>query len=703
MIQHDSQTFSKAATVGLVGLVVQFVLTAILALIGIYAGSNDAILAAAFAAALGLPAWAILQIYLGQLHKERVELLETRALENRPEAGGMFEEASLAEVRRRINRIEKWGFPIVSLAVALAQMGLGAWLAHAATKNWLPLSDGDLADKVRRMLEGAEQVAAINPVLALLGLGLVVLASFFLARYVAGMTRQKEWQVLRGGASALLACSILAGLAALAFVLAVWGNMPKALAYGAVVLPLLLAAQGLETTLVLLFDLYRPHKAGEPVRPAFDSRLLGWLSGPESLGRLLTETLRYQFGFEISSSWFVRLLSKTGLPLAGATLALVAGASCIHIVAPHERAVVVTCGVLGEVRGPGLYFKAPWPLAKVRSLEVDRVKRLAIAGHPFDTAEEAQKKADQAKASGEIPTILWTGRDELGRKDELLITAGAKGDGATSGEVLAADIAVLYRIDDAHLGAYLNTAEDPAQVLESAARREVAFYFATHTADALLGEGRLNAAQTIKERIRAAVPPEQLGLEVLEVSLAGLRPPRDVAAAFLDKVNARQEAETEVQKAVREQAETLTAAAGSQEKAGELIAAIKAYTDAADAGRAAGEPESLAVTTTRARVEALMERAGGTAADTLHAARADRWTRSGDEAGKAKRFEALLGAYRAAPDYFKQRRLLDSLVATMGDRSKIVFDKADGTASSGQINLKLQDSSGNGNILSGGK
>lgn len=702
MSQPDSQTYAKAATVGLVGLVVQFILAGILAILGLYAGSNDAILAAAMAGAFGIPAWAVIQIYLGQLHKERVELLETRALESRPEAGGMFEEASLAEVRRRLERLRKWGFPLASAFMAVGQIGLGAWLIHATSKAWLPLGEAELAEKWRHALEGSETAAAVNPVLVLLGLGVVILAAFFLARYVAGMTRHKDWQILRGGAAMLLSTSALAILAALAWTLAVWGAVPKALVWAALAIPGLMALQGLETLLVLLIGLYRPRKAGEQLRPAFDSRLLGWLSGPESLGRLFTETLRYQFGFEVSSSWFYRLLSKAGLPLAGATVALVAGASCIFLVSPHERAVVVTNGRLGGICGPGVYFKAPWPWAKVKSLEVDRVKRLAVCGHPFDTEEDAAKKK-AARAPGDLETNLWTGRDELGRGDELLVTAGDRSGGAAFGEVLAADVALLYRIDGAHLDAYLKNAEDPATILKDTARREITLYFATHTADDLLGEGRRTAAATLKARIGAAVPADRFGVEVLEVSLAGLRPPREVAAAFLDKVNARQENETQAQRAVREQAEMLTAAAGSREKAEELAAAIKAYTDAADAARAAGRPEDAKVTVARARVEALMERAGGMAADTLHTARADRWDRAGDESGKAKRFEALLGAYRAAPDYFKKRRLLDSLVATMADRAKMVIDKPDGETSTGQIHLQLQDSSGAGNILGGGK
>ncbi len=705
MAQQDSQTYAKAANVGLIGMVVQFILAVLLALIGVYARHTgvdgtvniaEAILTTAWAAALGLPAWAVIQIYLGQLHKEHAELLETRALTGAQDGQGMFEEASLAEVRRRLARLQKFGFAGVSLFMALFQIALGAYACYAAKRELLSLNEADAVEHVRRITEGTQGSQAANPVLVLLGLGLIVLASFFLARYVAGMTRQKQWQILRGGASLLLAVSGMGILLALAWTLAIWGHQPKALAWAACVIPALMVVQGLETVVVFLFGMYSPRKAGELPRPAFDSRLLGWLSGPESLGRLLSETLRYQFGFEVSSSWFFQLLSKAFLPLSALTALLVLGASCLFIVAPHERAVIVNNGKLGRVCGPGLYFKAPWPFSQVRSFEVDRVQRLVIAGHPFDSDREIEAKKARTKEANEVATILWTGKDESGIKEELLMTA--------PGEVMSADIAVLYRMDGANLQDYLLSAENPTQILEAIATQEVAHYFATHTTDDLLGDGRHLAAAALKDRIAAAAKRKKLGLDVLEISLAGLRPPQTVAAAFLEKANARQEAETQVKQAVRQQVVTLTDAAGSPEKAEQLGQAIKAYTQAVDAAHAAGQTENPEMVSARARVEALMERAGGQAADALYAARASRWSRAGEEFGKAKRFDAMLQAYRAAPGYFRQRRVLDAMAATMADRPKMVIDHGiGGEHSTGSVRLQLQDGSGGGDILGGGR
>lgn len=701
MIPNDSQSYAKAAATGIAGVIVQTCLAVGLGLLGLYAGADDAILAAAYAAAFGIPAWLVIQIYLGQLRKERTELLETRALEGRAEAGGMFEEASLAEVRRRIERLGKWAFPGVALGLALGQMALGAWLVRKAWQSLLPRSDADLAAAMRRLLDGSAEAAPVKPAIVLFGLGVAVLLAFFLARYVAGMTKRKEWQILRGGAAALLATCALGALAALAFALAAFGGFPKAGAYAAVLIPGLVFVLGAETLLVLLVGLYRPRRAGEQLRPAFDSRLLGWLCGPESLGRLLTETLRYQFGLEISSSWFYRLLAKAGLPLAGLAAALVLGASCVFIVSPHEQAAVVTCGKLNAIRGPGIYLKAPWPLARVRACPVGRVQRLVVSGHPFDTEsqrEEKQAREDKARLAGDpvvMEPVLWNRREEKGRKEELLVTAA---DGTRSGEVLAADIALLYRIDEKNLAAYLTATDDPVRALETRAKRAVALYFATHTADALLGDGRKTAADALKAQIAADAPPSETGLEVLEVSLAGLRPPHEATPAFLDKVNARQEAQMQLHRAAREREQMLTAAAGSPEKAAELAQAIEACAQAQKTGGKEGDAKAADA---RVRVEALMERAGGIAADRLHTARADRWSQTSDESGKAKRFEALLAAYHAAPDYFEKRQLLDSLVATMANRPKMVMDKKDGETSTGQIRLQLQDSAGAGDILGG--
>src|SRR5690606_10798683 len=158
--------------------------------------------------------------------------------------------------------------------------------------------------------EGArDNIAVVSVVLIVLGF-----VAFLVARYVAGMTKVREWTLLRGGASYLMGAVLIAVLLLAGAVAAYFGNL-GVLTVMALVIPGLMALLGLEIALGFVLGMYRPRRPGEINRPAFDSRVFGLLTRPESLGKIINETINYQFGFEISRSWFYRLIAKAITPL----------------------------------------------------------------------------------------------------------------------------------------------------------------------------------------------------------------------------------------------------------------------------------------------------------------------------------------------------------------------------------------------------
>lgn len=641
---HDSDTYRKAASVSLAGLFVQAGLALVLGLLAAYTQSA-AVMAACWLVLLGLPAWVVLQLIFSQQRRERDEAREAQALAARAAAGSMFEEATLLEVRRRIERLHRWGLPSVSLGIALLQMGLGGLLCWMQLRRYRELPFDAVAD----LRPG------VNPVLAALLLLLVALAAFFMARYIAGMTREKAWAALRGGASVLLiACLVAAGLG-LALALAVWGGFPRALHVAAIALSGFTALLGTESLVILLLSLYRPKRAGEALRPAFDSRLLGWLTAPKSLGQTLAETLRYQFGLEVSGSWAFKLVSRAVLPMSAAALALLWLCSCFFIVAPHERAVVLVRGRMGELAGPGLHFKPPWPLATVQGrVEVDRLRRVVVC-----------------TPGGALP----------GTSEELLMTSG--------GEMIAAEVTVLYRVAAGHEKAFVQSSEDPEALIAAGAADALARHITRHRTLDLIGPGRAGASAALKADLAAALPVDVFGIEVVEVSLSGMRPPKDAADGFLEMVNARQEREKMAAEARRESGMMLTAVAGSQEQARRIRDAIDAYNAAAPEGKVAA----------RSRVEALIESAGGQAAESLANARADRWRRDLAERSAAQEFSAYAGPYRIAPAFLKERLMSEAREAMAG-RHKVILTR-DPAGRLPALDFNLSDTAGAGNLLGG--
>jgi len=66
----------------------------------------------------------------------------------------------------------------------------------------------------------------------------------------------------------------------------------------------LLGLMAAEMLLTLLLEIYRPRIKGKIARPLYESRVVGLLAQPENLFTTAAQTLDYQFGFNVSQTWF---------------------------------------------------------------------------------------------------------------------------------------------------------------------------------------------------------------------------------------------------------------------------------------------------------------------------------------------------------------------------------------------------------------
>ena len=124
---HDQQTYRRATTAAIVGLVVQVVLSIAIALIGLWAKS-PALEAATWYFVGGIPIWIVLCLLYNQARIERVEALEAEQIIHQDQqAAAIFEEQAddLDLARRRLQKLQTWGLNIVSLLVAIYLLVLG--------------------------------------------------------------------------------------------------------------------------------------------------------------------------------------------------------------------------------------------------------------------------------------------------------------------------------------------------------------------------------------------------------------------------------------------------------------------------------------------------------------------------------------------------------------------------------------------------
>jgi len=704
--QHgqDQQTYKRAAAAALVGLIVQLGLAIAMALLGIYAQSA-ALHAASWYLFGGLPIWVILLILFHQHRLERLEALEAEQLARADaRTAAIFDEAGqqLQLARTRLENLYRFALPAVGVLVAGYLLIVGLVLLYI---HWGYAGSNQLEQQALANTQA-------NTVLMGILLAAIAFGAFLISRYVSGMTQVKDWALLRGGASYLMGNAVVSVLLVVGAFFAYLQNL-SALGVLAIVVPAFMAVLGVEMIVGLIFSMYRPRRPGEVMRPAFDSRILGWLTRPESIGKIVSETLNYQFGFEISKSWFYLLLSRAITPLIIIGLVVLIGLTSIVIVAPEQQAVITTFGAFNRVAEPGAHLKWPWPVSRAEKHNVYRVRQLTVG------SLTGGRTTDEA--------VLWT--NEHGEGDEqFLLTAPSspneleEGD-VVDGELVGAQVAINWRIDD--LGKYVKAVagldgdgklNGPERLLEQIAASRVSSYFVTRDIDTLLSEDRHEAGKQLRQQIQRDVdsmlveqagtsqPQKGLGLEVVFVGIVNIHPPQtsDVATKFHEQIGAVQEREAEIQRALKEAISTLAGVAGSADTARDIKSAIqelrrleqKAAAARREQGDDAEQTQQLAqrVAEQQVEVESLMNDAGGEAAQQIHNARAYRWSKALAEAGRAARFEAQVAAYEKAPRFYTMRHYLDAMALGLKDRRKFLMTAEQKSVPTIRLNLESASS-----------
>jgi membrane protease subunit HflK len=636
----DPLVYRRATTAACVGLGIQLVLLVAMGLAALWADSQ-AIYAATWHMLGGLPIWIILALLYHQHERERAQRLAAEKLASEPHAtAAIFADLTddLDAARTRLERLYRYGLQIVSLLVAVYLLTAGCGLVYAH------VSAAAAAD-------GAALQA--NPVGLLFVMAAIAFVAFISGRWLSGYARQRDWQLLRGGASYLMSCFVVAALLFVGAVAVALTNDTRFFGWMAVVIPAVMILVGIEILLTSLLESYRPRVPGAMPRPAFDSRMLGLLTAPGSLGSVVADLISYQFGVEVSGSWLYQLLGSAFTPLMLLGAAVLLALSCITIVAPDERGVVLRWGAMrGGPLAPGMHVKWPWPVETVEM-------------HPVGQVQEIVVSSDLTGKSRDARAILWTNDSDrasmLGQEDFLAAPAET-GEGVA---LVAADVIVHYTVSD--LERFLNGSADPRRALSLVAQREASRFFATHDLDTLLGPGRTTGGPLLEQAIQAEADRMGLGVHVTGVAITSLHPPiGSVSRAFHAQIGAVQDRETRIQAARREAVEELASVAGSVELARRLDAVIRRLD-----GLRGGDPATIAAA--EAEIDTLLTEARGAAAELLHAARAYRWSRAVGERADGERFAGELLAFEASPDYYRSRRFLEVLAAGLADRRKFVI------------------------------
>jgi len=664
----------RAQHVAALGLVLQAAVWGTVLGVSFWSKSH-AIAAVARCMLAGLPIWFVLFLVFKQLRRVAAEELETAELRRaRAEGAGdsifeMEDEALLLE-QNRLRWMVRWFLPSTTVVVTFLLL-IGHFVGWGWRLDQAFASDGLLRTQQPHLV-----------MWFIVGIGFLC---FLYARYVIALSRIPNWRMLRAGAS----CMAGNALACLGLVIALMASTTVAWSEPlyAYIARVALIVIGIEFTANFILDFYRPRTPGVVPRPSFDSRLLGLISEPGGITKSIADAVNYQFGFEVSSTWFYQLLQRWMFPITIVTLVAVLSLTGVVIVDADEQAVVERFGSptaeSTRVLAPGLHFKWPYPIDVVYRTPVKRIRELVI-GEAAEKDDEDPRKA-----------ILWTEAHDYLPELMLLVAAPKTrtesepaaatppvaespriGTASVAVNLLMVSMPIEYRVKD--LSRYLYNYDDPVRVMEAVAYQYLSDYAAGVDSNALMGPSRATFNRDLKRLIQERLDALDLGVEIVFAGLRAAHPPakEQVAASFHAVVTAETKKGAVVEAAEGEARKMLTAVAGTEERARALDEAIRAReklqsetgVDAARLAEADAGIDDLLIGNPAKGIAP----PPGEIATRIAKARTSASEFVTRAAATARAFSTEVAAYEAAPALYSQRKILE-VYAGIGDIRKYLI------------------------------
>jgi membrane protease subunit HflK len=703
LMKGDAQSYGRATVVSILGLVLQ---AAAAIAVGIYAalsGGDAAAQTAAYHIALGIFVWAPL-VFLFDMHRrERREAVEIERLAQ-DEPTGVFETDEQPRAARSLEAMRRFVLPAMSLLIGGSLLAIGLVRFRAANA-----ADGSLAET-----ELQNQGFGIAIGLA------VAVAGFVFARFVSGMATQRIWIPLKAGASFAVGTALLGLAITVARFIDTSFGRPIAGETLAHAVPIFTLILGAEMLLNFVLDIYRPRTPGEDPRPGFDSRLLGLLAAPDKIAENIGEALNYQFGVEVSKSWFYLLIQRWWPGLIAVALLVAWSMTALVVIEPHQRALVLAFGSpsdpllsfgersegngsegSGSEIGPGLHVVLPWPMTEVyvpKSVPADPNAEAVMTS----TGVRVLRLGTNPPKPNEA--ILWTNEHTVQEVYSLVQPApigqqdtGASGADVAALSLVAVEIPAQYVIDSVRAYDELAQPDHRDTLLDVMGERMLMQFMASQQIDQVLGGRRTELGVEVGERLSAvfgAMPGAagetgDAGIELLHVGVAGVHPPKDAAPYFERVVHAGQLSEAKVE-AAREYASRRlnTVSAPIERDDGTVIrpADIVSLIDELKSMSRSGADE-VELAEQELVIQRLLEEAGGSAGASLIEASATRWTRHMGERAKAALFQGQVASYRAAPSLYMTGAYFDALAEVMrGSRVYLTGEGIDQL----NVNVKLE-------------
>lgn len=214
-----------------------------------------------------------------------------------------------------------------------------------------------------------------------------------------------------------------------------------------------------------------------------------------------------------------------------------------YVVRPNEVAVVRRFGrIVTPAAAPGLHLRLPWPFEQVDKVNVSETRTVSVG---FEEPDQL------------------LGRAALPRQAEFLT-----GDQ----NIINLRLVLQYTVSDPVK--FLTQMTDPVAVCGRAAETSLTALVARYSVDDLIGAERVAISHAVAKELQTTLDRLGAGIAITSANLQTPLPPQEVAAAFTDVQNARQEMEQLKFTAEGYKNEAVLRAQGEAEK---LIRQAEAY------------------------------------------------------------------------------------------------------------------------------
>jgi regulator of protease activity HflC (stomatin/prohibitin superfamily)/predicted outer membrane lipoprotein len=279
---------------------------------------------------------------------------------------------------------------------------------------------------------------------------------------------------------------------------------------------------------------------------------------------ILGQSIRRQFGIDLERSWALGFIRRASFPVLIGVILFSWLLTGVTAIGASERAVYEALGTPVAVLHPGLHLHLPWPFGLLRRVDFGGVHEIPIV---FDTdaAAPAESQAGAPATPAGIEDEAPAGADRLwdaSHPSEASYLVASNSNGRQNFEVINIDLRVLYRIglsDRAARDATYNVAS-PEAIIQAAAGRMLARYFARFTVLDVLGQNREAFIQGFQRELQARLSDLSTGVEVMGIIVEAIHPPPAAAPAYQGVQTAEIRSLVRIASARAEAAGTLSAA-----------------------------------------------------------------------------------------------------------------------------------------------